>query len=41
MTDVREIAINLLMQVFWIAILTLLGKAIVKNRLKKLVVQGG
>ena len=41
MTDGREIAINLLMQVIWIAILTFLGKAIVKNRLKKLVVQGG
>ena len=41
MSDGREIATNLIMQVIWIVILTLLGKVIVKNRLRKLVVQGG
>ena len=41
MTDYKEIAINLVMQVIWIIVLTFIGKAIVSNRLKKLVVQGG
>ncbi len=41
MTDIKEIIINLTIQVAWIIILTLLGKGIVKNRLKKLVIQGG
>ena len=41
MTNPREIIINLIMQIVWVLALTFLGKAIVKNRLKKLVVQGG
>lgn len=41
MTDPKEIAINLIMQLIWFAALTFIGKAIVRNRLKKLVVQGG
>ena len=41
MTNHKEIMINLIMQIIWVTVLTFLGKAIVKNRLKKLVVQGG
>ena len=41
MTNPKEIAINLIMQLIWFAALTFIGKAIVRNRLKKLVVQGG
>ena len=41
MTNPKEIAINLVMQVIWVIALTFVGKAIVKNRLTKLVVQGG
>ena len=39
--DYKEIFFMILMQMFWIVVLIGTGKLIVKNRLKKLVVQGG
>ena len=39
--DYKEIAVMIAMQIFWTIVLITTGKLIVKNRLKKLVVQGG
>lgn len=40
-SDLKTIIIGIGIQILWIIILTLLGRKIVKNRLKKVVIQGG
>lgn len=41
MSNSKEILINLIMQVFWIIVLTILSKMIIKKRLSKITIQGG
>lgn len=41
MNDMREISINLFLQLFWIIVLTILSKIIIKNRMSKISIQGG
>lgn len=41
MSNSKEILINLIMQVFWITVLTILSKMIIKKRLSKITIQGG
>lgn len=40
-SDIHTILISFVMQIVWIIILTILSRNIIKNRLKKIVVQGG
>lgn len=40
-SDMKQILIGIIMQMFWIIILTIIGKIVIKKRLKKVVIQGG